>query len=245
MKKFVSIATALAAGFAGYFIVDYFFDQQRANYPQEKIAAELGREMPKTIALLESDFPEDYQDILENLKAIIRDGGAGGEIRTKSSEVIAAIRRKYADNVAKAPDTAVRAFLTRNIEFQQQVRDEDGPNTCAEVAITGPNTLPLYKLSKYYPALDNVGEATFTAIRQGMDSPVSREPASDADWSFITSALNGKGVSEKEINVLASVNGDDPRYCRLIILFLQEMHDLEGAPGERVRASFAKDIAAG
>ncbi len=249
MKKLIIIAVPLlvgllAAHFVGAFTKFAIFEGQRALYSEEQLTKDLSEGLPKTMAVLQEHFAEDYEAVISGTLAAVKDGGGPDVVRQRGSEVTAEIRRKYAGEIDMAPDQQLRKLVSGNVQLLVAVREGDGDKVCSGAAQIGANAIPLRSIKKYFAILDELSAETFLTIHAGRTTPVDHGVASDTDWAGVISIMRQKGVTDEELGVVGNGLVDDKRYCGLMIEFLKSVEAHQGPSGARTRAAFAREIGA-
>ena len=250
MKKVIALIGAvaiavLASQLGGFFTKTAIFEGQKALYSQEKLEADLIESLPQSMAALKKAFPDDYEAMITDVHKGIKKSANTDQITASTAEATSAVRKKYSATITKAPSADILALLDGNIQLIEEVRTGEGDATCAAVAVQGPNAVTSKGITKYNNTIDKVGALMFRALRAGIETPIDREPASDADWAIIVEALQASGMTDEELGVVGQVAQNDPRYCSLILDFLREVRNANGEVGDRVRAAFAEEAAKG
>ncbi len=249
MKKLIAIAipviiAVLAAHFSGALTKLAIFEGQRAFYTEEQLTKDLTESLPKTMAVLQEHFAEDYQELISGTLAAVKAGSDADDIRRRGSETTAQIRRKYADVIGKAPDAQTHTLVSENIRLLQTVREGEGDKVCGGVAQIGANAIPIRSIDKYFSLLDDISAETFLTIHAGRTTPVDHGAVTDADWAGVIATMQQTGVTQEELGVIGNNLSDDERYCGLMIKFLEAVRDHPGAAGARARSAFAGEVGA-
>lgn len=198
---------------------------------------------PELYGYLEQSFPDDYQRILKETSDAMRTANAEGVVERRSAEIMQELRRKYASFLRLAADRELAALIGTQVDFYDLLFKDD-PALCAQVAVYGPmSTLGTGFSQKYAQAMVSQTVALFKAARSGIDAPVARRQASDADWEAIGVIMAANGASEAYFSAISVLDATNLETCPAVVSMLKAMNDLS-EPAQMVRASYVAEVAA-
>jgi hypothetical protein len=198
----------------------------------------------RTVALIKSDFPDDYATLVASLAGISWQGGNDDRIALfKASEIIKALRRKYADKVTHAPSVSHAVMLGLLAEFYDAVLKAEGPAACGRFASDGSAVLFDLGLSeKYADRLDLQSVAYFDAVVKAIEAPESPEAVRQDDWNLLLKAMVAAGAPRTYVDTIARGDRNDPDLCPALATMFRASGLLDTPEGVRTRADFARNL---
>jgi len=252
-KKFIVGAGVMALVVIA-FTAGYFFNggpREEADEPKtarEQLEAELASADTSDAAAfrnIQKNFPDEYGQLLDMVLEKTEAGASAVEIEQASAQFTANIRKSNAPHAYQAPDDALIAVLDMQIEAHEFVQTKWGYQTCQRYAMEGPMGFVGTPLMN--EMIDRLGEqstALLTAIAEGRDHPVGREPLRADDWQKVADSIPSSEEKDRYIALISGMQVDEEDVCIALIWYLTAMRDAKTDGAERVRAEFVSSLAA-
>lgn len=195
---------------------------------------------PKTMAVLQADFPAEYAGMQNVLRQLQQVRGTDEARLTAAFVALTKIRKKYADRLNNAPPETVRRMWGLLAEFHQTVLKNQGAKFCGEFATNGAGTLFQHGAAGVYAArLDAQSEAYFNAVVAAIENPEVYGEPDETDWSLAGMAMIANGGSEDDIKRILANDPRDPLLCKSLADFFLILAALDQPFSKRVLANFA------
>ncbi len=208
------------------------------------VAAVIKSIYPRTLALLEHEFPDEHTELLRQLEASDEAEGEDSARLTLGFELMTELRRRYADRLAFAPGVNHSIMLGRLADFYDAVFDAEGSSVCGRFAHDGSAILfELGLAEKYAGALDLQSLAYFEAVVRSIEEPEIHEPVQPADWSAVLGIMVSAGAPQSYVETIAGGRPNDPDLCPAMAAVFRTSGLLDSPAGARTRADFAKNLA--
>jgi len=188
-------------------------------------------------------FPEEFAALIEEISAL--DNKDDATVQALTAQRTAELRQRYRDTLLAATDEKLRELMTAMARTHRVVLEQLGHETCGRFAMQGPQALGdnITQNPLVFGALENQGLAMFKAMGSGIDG----QPRSMATNDDYTAALNYADLSaddQASANLVARSAIDEPAYCEALAWYFDSLAGADGEAGERVRATFAVQLAA-
>jgi hypothetical protein len=199
----------------------------------------------RTIALLKSDFPDDYTTLVVGIAAISWQGGRNEPVALlRVFELMKDLRRKYAERVVHAPSVSHAVMLGLLADFYEAVFETEGPAVCGRFAQDGSAVLFDLGLSaKYADRLDLQSAAYLDAVVRAIETPENPGPVLADDWNQVLATMIAAGAPPSYLDTVARGDGNDPDLCPALAAMFRTAGLLNTPEGERARADFARNLA--
>jgi hypothetical protein len=209
--------------------------------PFGKVVAERN---PRTLAVLEAEFPADHRALMIRIGALERSGQSQMLMLSGAFDAIGSIRRKYADRLQYAPPDALSALLTTAAGFHASVLEGEGPGGCGVFAQNGTGTLfQLGKSKAYRREIDLQSAMYFEAVAGAIERPEYYGEPQQADLAALFAVLAAAGVPETYVPAIVSGRPSDPDLCPALIAMFKAAAIFDTPEGLRARADLAKNLA--
>lgn len=199
---------------------------------------------PEVFTYLKASFPEDFQQYVRGSTEAIRSASKKGDVAVRSSQIMQAMRQKYAASVRLAPDAELAKLMAVNIAFYETLLGDD-PAACAQIAVSGPTSLAGTPLAERYGlAMMPQVLALFQAARAGIDAPAARREATEADWGAVGAAMVAAGASDGYLQAIAEPSASNLDTCPAMLMLLRAINEGDTEESRIVRASYLAQLAA-
>lgn len=191
-------------------------------------------------------FPQDYQETVSRLIGMAKAGADLEQINADTIQATQAVRTKYADQGAKAPDAQLIKLISAQLSMHMHVREAKGPAVCDAYATQGlPALLP--DTDTFQGDIEDQAVVVFETLAEGRDHPAPVEPPTDADLKLVLADVVKHGISEAMVAQLGDAKNPPPAGARCLyqLQFLKSVIAVPGEAGHRVRADMAKSLLAG
>ena len=232
----IVVAVALSSG-----LVDWI---RGATLNEETSARMLVETSPAFYGYLQENFPEDFDVLVGDITAILKQGGTGATVGQRSAEAVAQIRRKYAPMVAQAADADHAAIINSLIEFYSAL-DAEGTELCNAVAIDGPVALlGRPDTEQFVQMMEPQAVLAMQAAKSGIEAPVQRRATTDEDWVTTLDATAARGASQGELDAITTLDPASPDLCPGLVKLLQTLNGEDTEAVRAVRAQYVADLTA-
>jgi hypothetical protein len=213
--------------------------------PQFELLDVMASRYKRTVALIKSDFPDDYATLVASLAGISWQGSRDERIALlKAFEVLKELRRKYAERVLHAPGVSHAVMLGLLADFYDEVLKREGPAVCGRFASDGSAVLfDLGLSSKYADRLDLQSVAYFDAVVKAIEEPENPGEVRPDDWNVLLGAMVAAGAPRSYLDTIARGDRNDPDLCPALAAMFRASGLLDTPEGERTRADFARNLA--
>ena len=193
---------------------------------------------------LRQGFPQDYAALVNQISQALQSGQSDADTAQITQAKMAEIRKSHAQTLLAAPDAVLRAIVADSRDLHAEIRAEEGRETCNRFAIQGPAALGP-ALPGFVEPLSRQGNAVLQAIveARGAALPAS-EPASAADWDRARAWAKARGTEPAHLEALVALDQTHGDLCLGLVGLLEGLLTLETAQGQRLRASYVRDLAA-
>lgn len=230
----------MIAGIAGAFAAAFALQWFRREPTMSKAKIDSAFSSSRFGALLQSDFANDYDDLVAKLQeAANKPGATQAEISDYATTLTGSIRKKYAKYADRAGDIRLRNAIETQALMLEAVERKRGTLQCAEVANSG--IMALGQVADLTPEIESAAVATMEAISDGRRFPVHRASATDADVGLLWAAFDD---AKDQAKAALSDKRTTPEDCAASITSLRTALALKGDSGERIRASIVDRLAA-
>ncbi|SEQ53934.1 hypothetical protein SAMN05428969_3438 [Devosia sp. YR412] len=202
--------------------------------------AEMMTIAPELFGFLKANFPEDFSGFVTQVETTVASGGnVEGMVATHMLE----LRQKYAVHLTSASDEALTSVMTASIALQQAVMDGEGAAACGGFVVSGPGVFEgTPAAAKYEDLVMAQIVLLLAAAKGGHDAPVTREPASEADWKLIAEKTVEAGASQTGLQAIAMLDAANPELCTTLLTMLEAMNTESSGVGARVRADYLAQV---
>jgi hypothetical protein len=198
---------------------------------------------PRTLTILQVDFPSDLDAMTEKLAEIEKRGGDRQAAAAYLFGEMTALRRKYADKLAFSPNPSLVKLLLRLADFYDQVLKTAGTEVCGRFAQDGAGLLfDIGLADSFREALDMQSEAFFDAVVRAIETPEYHGPVDSSDWSVVMGAMIGLGSPPSYITTISAGDSSDPDLCLAQAAMFRASAVLTTPEGERTRADLARNL---
>lgn len=207
------------------------------------LMAEVEKRYGRTLAIIKSEFPDDYPILISNIAAISWQGGEENRALLAAFGIITELRKKYADRLLFAPTASHAVMLGFLAEFYVAVLKDEGPEVCGRFAQDGSGVLFELGLSgKYADALDRQSLAYFDAVVRAIEAPEDNGVAGGEDLSAVLRAMIAAGAPQSFVRTISAGDRNDPDLCPALAAMFSTSSILDTPQGRRMRADFAKNL---
>lgn|GEM_PF-2131696 len=234
----IMAATVVGSSHIGGFL-------QRQLLTPEIAGRLLKDQSPEFIDLLETEFPQDYASMMQQMTELMASGATIDDLVQQSASVTQELRHKYAPMVRLASDADQAALLDTQIRTYQAVLDAD-PEKCPAFATAGPSALAAWVQKG--PIMDSFNDqalSLFRAIAGAKRMPTYRRDSTDDDFRQIIALMLAHGATTAQLGALTSPQPDSPDLCPAMIMMMKTMNEDDSEGVKAVRAQFLADMAAG
>jgi hypothetical protein len=191
---------------------------------------------PKTVAVLASDFPDDYRVLLTQLDTIEATGQSQMVQLNASFDALRQIRKKYADRMSFAPPALLADVLTKLADFYEDVLKQDGAAVCGKFAQDGSGVLfQLARSDAYVERLDAQSAAYLEAVVGAIETPETYGAADKNDYPKVLAIMVRAGAPESYVAAIANGNGADPNLCPALAAMFRTVALSDAAEAVRMR----------
>ncbi|WP_137151512.1 hypothetical protein [Devosia sp. FKR38] len=208
--------------------------------PPGGVDAALHSLSPDLFGVLSQSFAPEYEVFKT---AVARDIQIGGDLRTTTTRTLMALRTQYSPHIAQADDASLAALATNMMDYYQAINDIEGPDVCARYVTEGPVAFAGTDIETRHSqgAMTHLATMLQTA-RNGLDHPVTRRAATDAEWQAVASKSLTLGATAEGFSAMAQGIAD-PGVCPSLVAFLEATQGDEAAA--LVRAEILTLLATG
>jgi hypothetical protein len=211
--------------------------------PKGGLIVEMSRRYASTLALLKTEFPDDYTTLMSEIAAIGWQGVDPNKALLAAFTRLGAVREKYADKLLFAPSLSHSVMLGRLADFYDAVFKAEGPTVCGRFAVDGSAALFQLGLSeKYAEALDQQSFAYFDAVVRAIEAPNYNGVADRSDWGTVLGIMVSAGAPPSYVDTISSGDAKDPDLCPALAAMFRTSGLLDSGEGARTRADFAKNL---
>lgn len=189
-----------------------------------QIRAEIEKDFQGTTRLftvIKVSFPAEYEQFTEGLISDVRKKVPTVEIRIKSTQFFADLRKKNAINFVMADVQSLRQNLALQVPVYDYLKHTYGAKACVAMYIGGGQMLikeigPKFSEDKTLMGfLDEIGGNFFEVAARGIVLRQRHDEPRDADWQVYLQTLSDAGFSQQDLELLAKPQDhiDDPRLC--------------------------------
>ena len=225
-------APAVAAGKTGY-----------KNPPSTNVRQVFLQRNARTMEILESDFPYDYEDVMRSIETL---RASKTDIDSKLLALfsqLTQIRKKYAERLRFAPVAQHRLMIAALGRFMAEVQLKAGPAICGHFAQDGSGALFAEGVAARFASLIDIQSAAyFAAVVGAIESPEPRDAVDDEDWRAVFSRMVADGHPPAFVGTIARSDAADPTLCPALAAMLSSAARMDGAAAERFRADFAGNV---
>jgi hypothetical protein len=199
---------------------------------------------PKTLAVLEAEFPSDLKALVIRLGAIGRSGQSSMLMFSGAFDALGSIRRKYANRLQYAPPDALAALLVAAAGFHQSVLTGEGAGGCGVFAQNGTGTLfQLNRSETYAREIDLQSAMYFEAVAEAIERPEYYGELQQSDFAALLAVMAAAGMPKTYAASIASGKPSDPDFCPALIAMFKAAAVFDTPEGLRVRADLARNLA--
>lgn len=186
-------------------------------------------------ALLRENYPNHYQDFINNVSNELRNGASEDELATFSYNFMRSFMEGQAANISNAPDEDILNLLGSEIAIAESLANHSA-YLCAQFTMDGladPNLLP----TNVTPLISETATYRLKAAASGASSDINRPVASDGDWNLVFDQMLVEGATETGINHLINSTYSelsDEAKCELGLHFYRSLQNVPDAQGTRV-----------
>ena len=190
---------------------------------------------------LRAHLPKDALRAARLLAKLREEGASPETVKAEMASFGRELRRRHADDVARAPDAALKTALTAQLEIVEQFADT--PLTCNAVLDSGPEMLSEADAERYTQEVTRRLDPIVATMAAGLNEPVGRELPGKLTVQLTTRAIAEGRLTSDEVEALRRNDPTDPARCDAMLRFLRAVvvSDLPGAEG--LRALFASRMA--
>ncbi|WP_395449913.1 hypothetical protein ACHMW7_08945 [Aminobacter sp. UC22_36] len=236
----VKLVTGGAGFLGGGDVLTPFFKPQPS---MEQMAAQSEQQGLRMFDAMKQKMPAEYDEVVRQLQAIVEKNPPAAQRRDELGLLTASIIDRHAKLMHEASDDGLLAVLKSQLELLELVVSRETPATCARFVIQGPIVLADPD-SQYVQAIDAASASMFGALAGAIENPQPIEPPTNSDWAEAGAAFLSAGGSTEELQSVTSPDPKDERLCPAMAKLYRAMLTVPGAPGRRVRADAAYEIAA-
>ena len=199
---------------------------------------------PKTLSVLEAEFPSDHKALMIRLGAISRGGQSSMLMLSGAFDAVGSIRRKYANRLQYAPPDALAGLLTAAAGFHHSVLSGEGPGGCGVFAQNGTGTLFQLNLSGTYAREIDLQSAMYLeAVAEAIERPEYYGELRQSDFAALLAVMAAAGVPQSYAASIAGGKPSDPDFCPALIAMFRAAAAFDTPEGLRARADLARNLA--
>jgi hypothetical protein len=230
--------------------------------PAQAAAADPAEPGPTTIdanlqktplwVLLKTEFPEWYQERVQQIGQLNAANAAEPDINVKLLEAIVALRRQNADKALAAPAARLQeiasAFISNLTALQSQ--SVDACYGFISKGETTPVAATLLPDPARGAALHAQLKAVFTAVAEGRSQPMQRTAPQKSDYDLLAAELGTIGWSQADIQLFADpkalAEAPRDRVCKMVRdWFAAHLSVKDSAAQERLLYETLRPVVAG
>lgn len=234
----VLAAVVVAFGLGAFVLLELVFSNQLTPARATDL---LKKTSPTLVAVLKEEFASDFARILKaTLESESELTGDRAVVRFLDHQT-RPITERYGDVGRRAPAPLLKDWLEKLATAMDNVQEVAGAELCARVVNEGQSVLTdPAMLARLEPGFDARDAAFFAALAGARDAPDTAEvgAATDADWSAVSTAMNGLEVPAGFAQIVASDNTQSPDYCPALAYYFRIIETLPGTTGDRIRAEY-------
>lgn len=234
----VGLVAALIGGFLAFqgvrTVSISFFDPLQSDAEIERLL--LSSPAGATYRAVQTYFPAEAAYWREQTAEVLRGDGTDFEKSTAAIEIGAAIRRRHAPALAKAPDDMLVRVLEHQIGMIAEFRES--PDACNSMLMNGPAALTREERNSLVSHLQTA-DVLYEAMHAGETAPVERTDPNEDDWNALLAALGNAGLTDDEVALVAEPNPNDERLCKAMLGFLETVQSATFPGADRLRAEMA------
>ena len=216
-----------------------------AAHAQDKTFTELFTERnSRTLAVLQSEFPQDHRQLLVRLGAIERSEQSEMLKLGAAFALVGDLRKQYAPRLRFAPPLALERLLRATAAFHERVLELDGDATCGAFAQNG--TGVFYQLGtsdKYVAEIDRQSAEFLDAVAQAIERPEAYGEAQKDDLALVLRGMLASGSSQEQVALILTGPPTAEGYCSAIAAMFRIAAVLDQPAGLRSRADLAVNLA--
>ena len=237
------ISVALLAG--GLFLADRFYSVPAPPVDMSPAAvdAELQAQGIDLFRIVKAGFPQEYAALTQELSAALQQGAGQSDLALISQQAMIRLRQTHSDALLAGPDEHMRKVITMSRDVHGAVREEEGREACNNFAIGGPPALGT-SLVNYIEALDAQGSVVMEAIAKGRASKAEPVlPVAAEEWDAARERALADGASPAHLDALKELDQENGDLCAGLISLMDAMLAMDDSLGQRLRASYVRDLA--
>lgn len=212
--------------------------------PQEVVAAQLAREPVRGIyRAMWVHFPAEAGAIRQAMVEALASRLPRDQSLAHLAEETRRIRAPLAQSLAAAPDAEIAGLLREQIALVAVFADD--PPACARYVARGMSAVGAGDPRLTGDAVVATAEHLWEAIATYHHAPAPIDPATDADYAALGSALDAAGVAPDAGAIIAANDPDDARLCGAFLDFMRVVTEAEYPGAARVRREAMIALAAG
>lgn len=198
---------------------------------------------PQLWSYFETAFPEDYKTLIATLVTI--DTASPEAMQTNAKKAILDLfRGKYAGKVSLAQDDKLIAFFAAEEAFYTALQTNPDPKVCGNVVLhSTAHPANAGVIAAYKEQMSARTVAMIDLAHSGINNPVERAPASEADWQAYMERAEQMGLTSAYDDAVNAGDPGNPALCADTILMFQVIQAGTDAGDEAIRAQAAAEMA--
>ncbi|MFK7945669.1 MAG: hypothetical protein AB8B85_22550 [Paracoccaceae bacterium] len=237
------IAVALIA--CGYMLKDQHYNvpSPPPDFSPLGVDTQLQSEPVEVFRIVKTGFPQEYEKLTEELSAALQADSDQVEVARITQNALTELRRTHADAVLAAPQKRLREIIDMSRDLHASVREGAGRVACNRFAVAGPGSLGP-ALSDYRESLDLQASALLKAIVEGRASgSTPLQPTTAEGWTAARQLALSMGANRAHMDALVSLDQENGDLCAGLVSLLQAFAAMDDSLGQRLRASYVRDLA--
>lgn len=237
-NQIIGIAVAAVVGMAVYSGLKYFVG---SGGGVEQELDRLEAEDPMVMAIA-TNFPAEWPGLRALIVADAKSGMSVQEVTERAFVRSRAFMQERAPATAAASTPSLVSTVKGEAAFIAQLQ-QDNVQDCADFAMRGlkPTArLSATALARLAPAV----QARVKATREGLDNPIERPSAREADWAAVMAGMQANGLSEAGVEAFQnpdSASLDDQ--CEGGVHLYRAVSELPPEQAARVYAEMTREAA--
>lgn len=261
MKKILGVVFAATVVLAPYGIarligsdlrLEFLHRFEKFYFSEDDTEQFFDEYLPKTSRVLRSSFLDDFDNLIIKATNMIKNEIDVDEISILSADYMADLRRKYASDIAFAPDAMNRTILFDQVDIISYIYKTLGWEKCNAYVMNGYyaiiNEERLHNDDYFYRKFDEASANLFSALAEGRinkDTPKNENDTENVnrmnEKNFAYYLLEN-GFSYDDFAIVDRLDLSEPILCPTILRYLGLLAIAPGQSAAAIRADVVAEI---
>lgn len=209
----------------------------------EAMDKDLQAQGARIYAALKTEFPQDYQKLLEGLVEKERTSASVSETVNFTQTFMADLRQRNGANLMRAAPEDLNGILDLSRDLHLRIRGGEGRVVCNGFATSGPPALAS-RIEAYVTEIDGQGAALIQAMANAKaragEAAVPAATAEDWEAAIAQIEVNSDGPDHRAALTQMSPDAD---ICAALVALIDTILGMDTEMGARLRATYVRDLA--